>query len=113
MDKNFSLSFNYVGGRLIAMDVLKGLDKKTNDFFDYIIKRTDNAYYFSALWKERVLEDLDISEGTYWRKLKKLVESDLLTRETGGVYKMNTAWLRIITKAEEEARKQRVNRGNK
>lgn len=110
MDKNFSISFRIIENKIPVMDILRVLDKKTNKFFDYMISRTSQDYYLSSIWKERVIVGLEISEGTYWRRLKKLTECGILIKEGAGIYKLNTKLLRIITKVEEESRKQRIHR---
>ena len=101
MSSNYSISFTVRNRRIMGLEVLMGLDKKTHGLFTFVITRCSGELYIAGEFKDRACETLKFSGATYWRKLKKLEDSGLLVNSSRGIYRVNSRLVKIVKDAHE------------
>ena len=90
MSKNFSINFKIVGMRITAGEIIRSMNEADWKFFEFITVRMDGLRFISGLHLDRAKETLGITEGTYYRKLKKFLDKGYLRKLQGGVYEIDT-----------------------
>lgn len=93
--------------RDMGLEILRLVDTRTYLLFAFLVKRCDGQLYRANKHRERACSNLTISESTYYRKLKKLVEIGLLVKDGPADYKVNNGLVKIMYEMDEEMEKQR------
>ena len=75
------------------------------DFFLWIVLRCDGDLFAAGLRRQKAMDHFEISKPTYYVRLNKLVDSNLLKKRGHGLYEINKSYARILTKADEDLTK--------
>lgn len=92
MDNNFNL-----------IDTLVSLNKKEYAFFKQIATNLHENMFLAGELRIKICRKLNISSGTYWRRIDRMVELDFIFKSSRGVYRINSNWVKVFALSKEGA----------
>lgn len=98
--------------RLMGLERLLEFDRKTHLLFLRMVPRCDGDVFLANNHRETLCSQLKMSKATYFRKIKKLQDGNLLMREGPSVYRVNREYFNLLKEIEkaEEALKNKQRR---
>jgi biotin operon repressor len=105
------LTIKFMNGNFEILDKIGALSGKEYSFFKEVVERTDAAQNFIVAGDnmEHMMKKLNISESSFWNRVKTLQEAGILIKKQRGIYMLNKNFIRIaVVDLEEEAQKREL-----
>lgn len=102
MNKNIGIIFYTHGQKMLGMEKYEELSNKLKEFFKWLVPRCDGDLYAATLRMDKAIEYFKISKATYYNWLNKLVEQHLMKKKGAGLYEVNKAYFKILTKTDRD-----------
>jgi predicted transcriptional regulator len=81
---------------ITALDIVRELKDSDYEMFKFVFVRCSKDIYASGRYVDRAMAKLEISEATYWRRLKRLEKLGFIRKYSRGLYEIDNRRFKVM-----------------